>query len=217
MKNSLRLARPVKKQSLTGTIWKRSLRGNRANRKKKSGTCVTWGIVSNGRDQGKRQRCAYSRKEVIDVLMPPGKIISDMRNLGKNQQRVRLGKESAMCATWKRNQQRARPVKKVSDVRNLKKISGKDSCELAKNPSISTTWKKISDERNIKKKVSDERDLWKSIQRRAQPEKIMSDGLVRTRKKSATCVTWWKCSYVRDLWKNSATGATWKRSQRKTR
>ena len=99
-----------------------------------------------------------------------------------------------MPSTWKRSQRRARSVKNVIDWRRSR-------ARWQKKSAIGTTWK-----------------TWRC----PQPEKEVSDVLVRPGKKSATCVIWGEISDglnlkkksakdLCELAKSSSTSLTWKK------
>ena len=223
---------------------------------KKSVTCATLEKLSDGGDLGKSQRCAHIDKEVSDGFVRAGKKYQRWARSGKKvSDGCNLKKKSAtaLCELAKKKSATGSTWENVSDVRTLTKKSATNSCELAKF---------ISDGRDLGEKsatcatwdtISDRRDLWK-IPRRAQPEKEVSDGLnlgINQRlahlkkefrdvperiviknsdrhisKKTATgatwkrsqrrpCASWQKVGDRRGLWKKSATGASWKRRLRR--
>ena len=263
---------------------------------KKSVTCATLEKLSDGGDRGKSQRCAHIDKKVSDGFVRAGKKyqrrarsgkkVSDVRNLKKksatdscdmekSQRHAQPGTQSATGATCEKIPRRAQPEKEVSDGLNLGKhqrlahlekefsdvpertVKKDSDRHISKKTATGATWKRSprrpcaswqKSRRHAQpgKKSATGAACEKKSQRRAQAEKQVSDGLVRPgkksamcahwqrsqrrihaswqkisatgaiwEKKSATCATWDTISDRRDLWKNSATGATWKRSQRR--
>ena len=172
-----REARPVKRVSDKRNMKKKSATAL-SELAKKSVTCASLEKLSDGGDLGKSQRCAHIDKEVSDGFV----------RAGKKYERL------------------ARSGKKVSDVRNLKKKSATDSCDMEKSQrhaqpgtqsATSVTCEKIPRRAQPAKEVSDGLNLGKN-KRLAHLEKKFSDLPERTVKKVSD----------RHISKKIATGAT---------
>ena len=201
-KKNQRQSRPVKRVS------------DKRNMKKKSATALS--------ELAKKSVTGATWEKVSDVRTLTKKSATDSCELAKNISDGRdLGKKSATCATWRRSRRRTRATwRKVSDMRNLghnqrqarpvKKF--RDGRNLKKKSAMGLTWEKTNDWHILKKNSATcPSELSKKIatgtfrkrQRRVQPEKEVSVGLVQV-------------GDGRGLWKKSATGANWKRSLRRT-
>ena len=207
--------------------------------KKKSATdcCDLEKTQRRGRP-GKSQRCAHIDKEVSDGFVRAGKKnqrrtrsrrkFSDMRNLGHNQRQARPVKKFRDGRNLKKNSARdsCELAKKVDDRYYLKKKAMGAIWKRNQRRPCASWQKKISDRLDRWKESAtsapwkrSQRQPWASWQKKSttgttwkkkrwvQSEKEVSNGLVRAGKK--------KISDRLDLWKESATSATWKRSQRR--
>ena len=177
--------------------WRVSQGGTRASWQKKSMTGTTWKKKAMGAiwKRSQRRPCASWQKKSAR-----GSTCEKSQRQAQHEKEISDGLERA--------------GKKISDMRILGKTQrrgrpGKKSAMCAhwqrSQRRICASWQKVWATGAI----------WEKSQRRAQPEEEVGDGLVRHGEKSATCATWDTISDKRHLWKNSATGATCKRSQRR--
>ena len=178
------------KMSATVATWKRSQRRTRASSSwhKKSATRTSW----------KNQRCPQSEKKTRATRKKSATRVT----WGKISNVRDLGKKAAMSATWEGSQRRTRATpKSISEMRSLGKNQRR--ARPRKKSAMCATWKRIQRRARPVKK----------IQRRAQAEKEVSEGLVLAGKNSSIGTTWKKnnknksnmkkkCDW-RDLWKRS--------------
>ena len=170
--------------------------------------------ISDGPNLRKIQQCAQPEKEVSDGRNSE-KNSATGATCDKSQWKAQPEKKRQRTtrATWKKRH--VEPGKKPTMCANLKR--SQRHAQPGKKSAMCATWNR-SQRRTRPVKKS---------QRRAQPEKEVSEGLVLAGKNYSIGTTWRKitatragatCEWLaRPVKKKSLTGTIWKRSQRRNR